>query len=322
MIATPETKDLNGSHSVVSMPRRSATLVETRELSKQYSGGVLAVDGLSLTIRAGEVFGLLGPNGAGKTTFLRMLTGLIKPTSGNATVADGSPGSAHSLSRVGAMIEAPAFWPYLSGRDNLRLLARYCGLPDTRVTAVLDEVAMTEHAHRAAGTYSTGMKQRLGVAAALLKDPALLILDEPTNGLDPQGMVEFRNLIKNLGTGDRTVLLSSHLLNEVEQICTRIGVIRRGTLVTEGTIDEIRGGTELIVRAQPADQARLVLEKTYGADHVTVRDGAFSLRVDMSQTASIAKSLVMSGIDVTELRPAERSLEDVFIELTGTEGGS
>lgn len=322
MIATRKSTDLISSPSLEGAVGRSANLVETRGLGKQYRGGVLAVQGLNLNVRAGEVFGLLGPNGAGKTTVLRMLTGLIKPTSGDATVAGGSPGSARSLARVGAMIEAPAFWPYLSGRDNLRLLARYCGLPDLRVAAVLDEVAMTEHAHRAVGTYSTGMKQRLGVAAALLKDPALLILDEPTNGLDPQGMVEFRNLIKNLGKGDRTVFLSSHLLNEVEQICSRIGVIRRGTLVAEGTIDEIRGGTELIVRAQPADRARLVLEEAVGADHVTVRDGAFSLRVDMRQTASIAKSLVMSGIDVTELRPAERSLEDVFIELTGTEGGS
>ncbi|MGA8923114.1 MAG: ABC transporter ATP-binding protein [Candidatus Dormiibacterota bacterium] len=313
---------MSGSHSIESVLERSATLVETRGLTKKYGGGVLAVQGLNLTIRAGEVFGLLGPNGAGKTTFLRMLTGLIKPTAGDATVAGGSPGSPRSLAQVGAMIEAPAFWPYLSGRDNLRLLARYCSLPDSRVTAVLDEVVMTEHAHRAVATYSTGMKQRLGVAAALLKDPALLILDEPTNGLDPQGMVEFRNLIKNLGKGDRTVLLSSHLLNEVEQICSRIGVIRRGALVAEGTIEEIRGGTELVVRAQPADQARLVLEKAFGADHVTIRDGAFSLKVEMSQTASIVKSLVMSGIDVTELRPAERSLEDVFMELTGTEGGS
>ncbi|MGA7909961.1 MAG: ABC transporter ATP-binding protein [Candidatus Dormiibacterota bacterium] len=313
---------MSGSHSIESVLERSATLVETRGLTKKYGGGVLAVQGLNLTIRAGEVFGLLGPNGAGKTTFLRMLTGLIKPTAGDATVAGGSPGSPRSLAQVGAMIEAPAFWPYLSGRDNLRLLARYCSLPDSRVTAVLDEVVMTEHAHRAVATYSTGMKQRLGVAAALLKVPALLILDEPTNGLDPQGMVEFRNLIKNLGKGDRTVLLSSHLLNEVEQICSRIGVIRRGALVAEGTIEEIRGGTELVVRAQPADQARLVLEKAFGADHVTIRDGAFSLKVEMSQTASIVKSLVMSGIDVTELRPAERSLEDVFMELTGTEGGS
>jgi ABC-2 type transport system ATP-binding protein len=190
------------------------------------------------------------------------------------------------------------------------------------VPPVLEEVGMTEHAGRPFGTYSTGMKQRLGVAAALLKDPALLILDEPTNGLDPQGMVEFRNLIKELGQGKRTVLLSSHLLNEVEQICTRIGVIRRGSLVAEGTIDEIRGGSHLVVRATPLDDAKRILEQAVGADKVSVRDGAFSLNVEMSQTADIARRLVTGGVELTELRPGERSLEDVFIELTGTESGS
>jgi ABC-type multidrug transport system ATPase subunit len=299
----------------------SENLVETRGLTKKYGAGVLALQDLTLTIHRGEVYGLLGPNGAGKTTALRLLTGLIKPTSGSATVAGGNPGSAESLAHVGAMIETPAFWPYLSGRDNLRLLARYCRLPDNRVAAVLENVAMTEAADRAVGTYSTGMKQRLGVAAALLKDPALLILDEPTNGLDPQGMVEFRGLIKNIGQGDRTVLLSSHLLSEVEQICTRVGVIRRGALVAEGTIDEIRGGSQLTVRAQPMDLARRVLEEAVGAENVTVRDGAFSLKVDKGQTAGIAKRLVTAGVDLTELRPGERSLEDVFMELTGTEGG-
>jgi ABC-2 type transport system ATP-binding protein len=264
---------------------------------------------------------LLGPNGAGKTTALRLLTGLIKPSSGSATVAGGSPGSAHSLRHVGAMIEAPAFWPYLSGRDNLRLLARYSQLPDRRVAGALADVAMTEAAGRKVGTYSTGMKQRLGVAAALLKDPELLILDEPTNGLDPQGIVEFRDLMKNLGKGERSVLLSSHLLSEVEQICSRIGVIRRGALVAEGTIDEIRGGAQLVIRAQPIDQARRVLEEAVGADNVTMRDGAFGLNVDMSRAASIARQLVTNGVDLTELRPGERSLEDVFMELTGTEGG-
>lgn len=298
-----------------------SNLIETRGLTKQYGRHVLAVQGLDLTIRAGEVYGLLGPNGAGKTTTLRMLTGLIRPTSGTATVAGGVAGSRSSLARVGAMIEAPAFWPYLSGRDNLRLLARYCGLADGRVATVLAEVAMSEHAARPFATYSTGMKQRLGVAGALLKDPALLILDEPTNGLDPQGVVEFRNLIIELGKGERTVLLSSHLLTEVEQICSRVGVIRRGTLVAEGTVDEIRGGAELIVRAEPLETARGILEQAVGADRITVRDGAFSLKVDMSQTADIARRLVSGGVDLTELRPAERSLEDVFIELTGTESG-
>ncbi len=282
---------------------------------------MLAVQNLNLTIHKGEVYGLLGPNGAGKTTTLRMLTGLIRPTSGTATVAGARPGSAASLARLGAMIESPAFWPYLSGRDNLRLLARYCGIPDSRVGAVLSEVGLTETAGRRVSTYSTGMKQRLGVAAVLLKNPALLILDEPTNGLDPQGMVEFRNLIKEIGQGDRTVLLSSHLLSEVQQICSRVGVIRAGTLVAEGTMDELRGGTHLVVRAAPVDEARRILETAVGAENVSLSDGVFSLNVDMARTAAIARSLVTGGVELTELRPAERSLEDVFIELTGTEGG-
>ena len=297
-------------------------LVETHGLTKQYGASVLAVQALNLTVRTGEVYGLLGPNGAGKTTTLRLLAGLIKPTSGTAMVAGGVPGSAESLARLGAMIEAPAFWPYLSGRDNLRVLARYCRVPDARIAAVVDEVGMAEYVNRQVGTYSTGMKQRLGVAAALLKDPALLILDEPTNGLDPQGMIEFRNMIKALGQGERTVLLSSHLLSEVEQICSRIGVIRRGTLVAEGTIDEIRGEAHLIVRAEPADLALRILEQAVGADRVTLRDGEFSLNVDTARTADIARQLVAGGANLIELRPAERSLEDVFMELTGTESGS
>ncbi len=297
-------------------------VVEARELTKRYPGGILAVQGLNLTIRQGEVYGFLGPNGAGKTTTLRVLAGLIKPTSGTATIAGARPGSAESLARLGCMIEAPAFWPYLSGRDNLRLLARYCRVSDKRVDPALDDVEMTDRANRAFSTCSTGMKQRLAVAAALLKDPQLLILDEPTNGLDPQGMAEFRDLIKRLGQADRTVLLSSHLLGEVEQICSRVGVISKGRLVAEGSIDEIRGGAQLIVRVNPADRAHQLLDRAIGVDRVTVReDGVISLKVDMSQAGEINRQLVMSGIEVTELRPAERSLEDVFMELTGTEAG-
>ncbi len=300
----------------------AANLVETRGLTKQYGANVVAVQALNLTVRTGEVYGLLGPNGAGKTTTLRLLAGLVKPTSGTAVVAGGAPGSPQSLAHLGAMIEAPAFWPYLSGRDNLRLLARYCRVPEKRIAAVVDEVGMAEYANRQVGTYSTGMKQRLGVAAALLKDPALLILDEPTNGLDPQGMVEFRNLIKELGQGHRTVLLSSHLLGEVEQICSRIGVIHRGSLVAEGTIDEIRGESHLIVRADPVDLALRILEQAVGSDRVTVRDGVFRVNVEMAQTSVLARRLVEGGANLTELRPGERSLEDVFMELTGTESGS
>ena len=297
-------------------------VVEARNLTKRYRGGVLAVQGLDLTVRRGEVYGFLGPNGAGKSTTLRMLAGLSRPTAGHASVAGASPGTPQSLARVGVLIEAPAFWPYLSGRDNLRLLARYCRLPDRRVGVVLEEVEMSDRANRPVGNYSTGMKQRLGVAAALLKDPELLILDEPTSGLDPQGIAEFRELITRLGQGQRTVLLSSHLLDGVEQVCTRVGVINGGRMVAEGNLDEIRGGTRIVIRAEPAAKALAVLVELLG-DRVEVGpDGAFILRVESHRTAEITQRLVSAGVGVTEVRLVERPLEDVFMELTGRESGA
>jgi len=297
-------------------------VVATHGLTKRYPNGIIAVDGLDLVVRRGEVYGFLGPNGAGKTTTLRMLLGLIRPTAGSANVAGGSPGTPGSLMKVGAIVEAPAFYPYMTGYDNLRLLAIYCGVPVKRVDSALDAVELTPRARHKFSTYSMGMKQRLGIAAALLKEPELLILDEPTNGLDPQGMADVRNLITQLGQGDRTVLVSSHLLGEVEQMCTRIGVIRKGKLVAEGTIDELRGNSKLLIRAKPTDQAMAVLAAECGADKVKVTDdGAFSLSVEPARAAELNRRLVQAGIDVTELRESERSLEDVFMELTGTEGG-
>jgi ABC-type multidrug transport system ATPase subunit len=297
-------------------------VVETRGLTKHYGKSIVAVDGLELNVNRGEVYGFLGPNGAGKTTTLRMLLGLIRPTAGTARVVGAEPGSPASLIKVGAIVETPAFYPYLTGYDNLRLLAIYCGVPLKRVDSTLEEVELTPRARHKFSTYSMGMKQRLGVAAALLKEPELLILDEPTNGLDPQGMADVRNLIISLGKGHRTVLVSSHLLGEVEQMCTRIGVIRKGKLVAEGTIDELRGAATLTVRAAPADKAREVLEKGSGAENVKViADGSFSLKVDLRHTAEINRQLVEAGVAVTELHANERSLEDIFMELTGTEGG-
>ena len=293
--------------------------VETRGLTKRYATGVLAVNNLDLRVRSGEVYGFLGPNGAGKMTTLRMLSGLLRPTSGTATVAGGAPGSPVSLGRLGAMVETPAFYPYLSGRDNLRVMARYSGVPKSRIEPVLKQVDLTDRARHKFRTYSTGMKQRLGVASALLKDPQLLILDEPTSGLDPQGTVEMRELIKDLRQGGRTVLLSSHLLNEVELTCDRVGVIAKGRLVAEGTVDELRarsGGQALLVRASPIDQARRLLESLLKPDQVQLRDGVFALTTDPSQAASINRRLVADGLDVTELRVSEQSLEDVFLQLT------
>ena len=188
-----------------------------------------AVDRLTLRVRRGEVYGFLGPNGAGKTTTLRMLVGLVRPTSGTTTVLGKRPGSPEGLAHIGALIEAPGFYPFLSARDNLRVMAMHAGVGVGRIAAVLDEVGLDDRADDRFDTYSQGMKQRLGVASALLKDPDVLILDEPTSGLDPKGMAEMRVFIQGLGRGGRTVLLSSHLMPEVEQVCGRVGVIHRGS---------------------------------------------------------------------------------------------
>jgi ABC-type multidrug transport system ATPase subunit len=297
-------------------------VVETHGLTKHYGKDILAVDRLDLVVRRGEVYGFLGPNGAGKTTTLRMLLGLIRPTSGSAVVAGGAPGSPESLIKVGAIVETPAFYPYLSGYDNLRMLAMYCGVPVKRVASALDEVELTPRARHKFSTYSMGMKQRLGIAAALIKEPELLILDEPTNGLDPQGMADVRNLIVALGKGERTVLVSSHLLGEVEQMCTRIGVIQKGKFVAEGTIDELRGAATLTIRAEPAETAMNVLAGEAGAENVKLQpDGTFNLKVDPKRASDLNRRLVQAGVEVSELHASEKSLEDVFIELTGTESG-
>ena len=300
----------------------TTTVVETHSLTKRYGSGVLAVDSVDMSVRRGEVYGFLGPNGAGKTTTLRMLVGLIRPTSGTATVAGRAPGSPEGLKKIGSLIESPGFYPYLSGRENLRVVADLAGVAQKRVNEVLEIVELGTRAHRNFGTYSTGMKQRLGVASALLKDPELLILDEPTNGLDPQGMAEMRKLIKEIGQGDRTVLLSSHLLGEVEQICDRVGVISNGKLVKQSTVQELLGEEGVLVRAQPIEQAQDVLSKMFGPEVISRQDGALHLRTRPAYSFEINRQLMNAGIGVSELRPIERSLEEVFFQLTGEKQGS
>ena len=297
-------------------------VVEARGLTKHYGNGVVAVQSLDLNVFRGEVYGFLGPNGAGKTTTLRILLGLIRPTAGSATVVGARPGSPQSLGKVGAIVETPAFYPYLTGFDNLRVIAGLSAAPASRIGAALDQVELTPRAQHKFSTYSMGMKQRLGVAAALIKDPELLILDEPTNGLDPQGMADMRNLIIQLGQGERTVLISSHLLNEVELMCTRVGVIQKGKMVAEGTVDELRGAARLTIRADPIEKARALLEAELGEGNIAVQeDGTLSLKADLARTADINRTLVQAGIAVTELRAVTQTLEEVFMELTGTEGG-
>jgi ABC-type multidrug transport system ATPase subunit len=291
-------------------------VIETRELSKRYDEHIVAVDGLTMRVRRGEVYGFLGPNGAGKTTTLRMLLGLVRPTSGSALVLGARPGSPESLAHVGSLIESPTFYPFLSGRDNLRVLARYSGSPERRIDTVLDEVGLSARADDRFGTYSLGMKQRLGIAAALLKDPELLILDEPTNGMDPAGMAEMRGFIRELGRDRRTVFLSSHLMGEVEQICDRVGVISRGQLVREGTVDELRGRETLWVRAEPLHEAERVLRTARAVEEVARLDGGLRVAADLAAASAINRTLVEAGIAVGELRPERDSLEKIFLELT------
>jgi ABC-type multidrug transport system ATPase subunit len=294
-------------------------VIETGGLTKRYGERIVAVDRLDLRVRRGEVYGFLGPNGAGKTTTLRMLLGLVRPTSGSALVLGAAPGSPEALARVGALVESPSLYPFLSGGDNLRVLARHARVPESRVDAVLEEVELTDRASDRFVTYSLGMKQRLGVAAALLKDPELLILDEPTNGMDPAGMAEMRTFIRGLGRGRRTVLLSSHLMSEVEQICDRVGVIRRGSLVGEGTVGELRGRETLRVRAEPVAAAERLLGTLPAVERVTVADGGLHLAADPAAAAAINQALVEAGIAVSELRREQASLEQVFLELTQPE---
>jgi ABC-type multidrug transport system ATPase subunit len=299
------------------VPEPAPLVIETRELGKRYGERVVAVDRLNMRVRRGEVYGFLGPNGAGKTTTLRMLLGLIRPTSGSALVLGVPPGSPDGLGRIGALIETPTFYPFLSGRDNLRVLARYANVAESRIEAVLEEVGLTARADDRFRTYSLGMKQRLGIAAALLKDPELLILDEPTNGMDPAGMAEMRTFIRELGRGRRTVLLSSHLMSEVEQICDRVGVISGGRLVGEGTVNELRGRERLWVRAEPLEQAEGLLRTLRAVEQVARSDGGLRITADPAAAPAINRALVEAGIAVGELRPERASLEKVFLELTG-----
>ncbi|UGT71356.1 ABC transporter ATP-binding protein [Nocardia gipuzkoensis] len=291
------------------------SIVVTRGLTKRY-GEHTAVDGVSMSVAAGEIYGFLGPNGAGKTTTLRMLAGLIRPSRGTATIAGHRPGDPAVVRRIGVLIEGPGFYPYLSGRDNLRVLARYRGLGRPEVEEALARVGLVGRADDKFRTYSLGMKQRLGVGAALLGSPDLLILDEPTNGLDPGGMAEMRELITALAAEGHTVLLSSHLLGEVQEICDRVGVISQGRLLTQATVAQLRGGSSLVVRAEPLEVALPAVRGLVGARSALLTGSGIRIESDTVTAPAVARAVVASGADLLELRVDEKSLEEVFFEMT------
>jgi ABC-2 type transport system ATP-binding protein len=291
------------------------SIVVTRGLTKRY-GEHTAVDDVSMTVVSGEIYGFLGPNGAGKTTTLRMLAGLIRPSEGTATVAGHRPGHPAVVRRVGVLIEGPGFYPYLSGRDNLRVLAEYLGLGRPEVDGALERVGLAGRAEDKYRTYSLGMKQRLGVGAALLGSPDLLVLDEPTNGLDPAGMAEMRELITALAAEGHTVLLSSHMLSEVQAICDRVGVISQGRLLTEATVAQLRGGSALVVRADPLEVALPAVRRLVGERSALLTASGIRIESDTVTAPAVARAVVASGADLLELRVEEKSLEEVFFEMT------
>ncbi len=292
--------------------------VSIRNLQKHF-GPVRAVDGVSLDVHPGEVFGFLGPNGAGKTTTIGMLLGLIHPTNGSIEVLGEpvTPSRTGALDGVGALVGASAaLVPYLTARDNLRLVAKlHPHVTEERIDEVLKLVKLEEAADRRAGQFSTGMKQRLGLAMALVHRPALLILDEPTNGMDPTGMREVRNLLRSLAAEGVTVLLSSHLLHEVEQVCDRVAVMNRGRVIAQGEVDELLGGQASVkVRVPDTRAAAQVLAALPGVQEVTP-NGAY-VTVKGVESERVVEHLVAAGIIPTEVTTARHDLEDIFITLT------
>jgi ABC-2 type transport system ATP-binding protein len=297
--------------------------LSTSGLTKQYRGGQLAVNEIDLAVPVGSVYGFLGPNGSGKTTTIRMLLGLIRPTAGSHRVLDLAMPQRQSeaLPLVGSLVEGPAFYPHLSGRANLARLdaADRTANPATarsRIDQALDRVGLLAAADKRYKAYSLGMKQRLGIATSLLRPRQLVILDEPTNGLDPQGTREVRALIRRIAADGTTVFVSSHLLAEVEQICTHVGVMRTGRLVFQGPLAQLRGQARLLVRtSQPARAAAALTE--LGLAGVAQHGREVTAELGDLLPEVINERLVQAGIPVAGLETPRRSLEDEFVQLTG-----
>lgn len=296
-------------------------LVELRGLSKTF-GSVRAVDDLSVTVPPGRVTGFLGPNGAGKTTTLRMLLGLVTPTAGTATVGGRRYADLEAPQRtVGALLEASDVHPGRTGRDHLRVLAVTAGVPDSRVDALLALVGLTDSADRRAGGYSLGMRQRLGLAAALLGDPPVLVLDEPANGLDPEGIAWLRGFLRALAAEGRTVLISSHVLAEVQQTVDDVVIIARGRLVQHSSLADLAETARRTVRVVSPDADRLAGVLTGAGASATTVDGApGSLRVQGMTAAEVGHAAHRTGVELHELRAEDEGLEQTFLRLTAHEG--
>ena len=293
-------------------------MIQADRLTKRY-GAVTAVDDVSFEVRRGEIFGFLGPNGSGKSTTIGMLLGLVAPTAGSIGLFGRGPDERDAtLPRVGAIIESPAFYPYLSGRQNLLALAHLRpGVSAQRIDEDIELVGLSGAADRKYSTYSLGMKQRLGIGWTLLHDPELLVLDEPTNGLDPAGMMEVRHLILQLAAEGKTIFISSHLLNEIEQVCDRVAIVQRGRLIAEGWVDElVNREPRLLVGVDAPERARDLVRTILPAAQVNVDGETLVITGAGVRPAELNAALVGVGIAVDELHTVQSSLEEAFLELT------
>lgn len=301
------------------------TVIDVKGLRKEYRNGVVAVDDLDITIEGGGVHGFLGPNGSGKTTTIRCLLGLIRPTAGEVRIlGTDTTRSLHDVvGRIGALVETPKFFPNFGGRKNLKLLAGVIGVPDTQVDHCLEIVGLSERGGDRYGTYSLGMKQRLAVAATLLKDPDLIILDEPANGLDPAGIVEIRQLIRSLGENGKTIFVSSHQLGEVQQTCDEVMIISKGRLVRKGPVSEIASmgaGQSQIVTIENIPAAMAVLQQAGFPVQPGNEPNTMVVQVGADRAPDITRTLAQANHFLRGLRQSEASLESVFLELTRGEG--
>ena len=300
-------------------------VIQTSGLTKRFGKNV-AVDNLSMEVRRGRVYGLLGPNGSGKTTTMGMLLGLLRPTAGNFSLFGSTVGHEESLRRIGAVIETPAFYPYLSGRGNLAYFQLISGRgAPSELDELLASVGLAGRGDDRFRTYSLGMKQRLGIAYALLGDPDLVFLDEPTNGLDPEGMIEVRELIRSLGDGNRTVLLSSHLLHEVEQVCNSVTILGKGRLIAQGEVAELvrsRGREQVRLRTTDDGKAHAILEALEWVEDVAVAgDGALLVAAPVTRSGELTAVLSRAEVYVTEMAPVQTTLEEYFLDVTGNQEG-
>ena len=299
-------------------------VIQTFELSKQFRE-VRAVDRVSIAVERGQVFGFLGPNGSGKTTTIGMLMGIITPTAGSFALfgATDVKGQLAARARVGATLETPNFYPYMSGRDNLRVAATIKGVGNERIDECLEIVGLAGRGRHRFRTYSLGMKQRLALAATMLNDPELVILDEPANGLDPQGMKEVRDIIRILADRGKTIFLSSHLLWEVERMCTHVAIVRKGQVMKVGTVAEIVSEqVRALVRVADTGALEAALADYPDATGVQTTDEGTVVSLKSDDLAGLNRYLAARGIYVSHLSRHQQTLEDAFIELTRGDYGS